>query len=87
MKIMSDGRVVCTIRPVQFTPEEEEWCQRFLDVWEFAGTKGLTTCPLGKAEDVRELGACWWKRRAVPRNRCRALVRAGHWDAPWGKNP
>jgi hypothetical protein len=75
-------RTTVKIRPVKFTPEEDEKYQQFHDEWEFAGTKGLTTCPYGKKEDVLDFAECWWKRRAVPRNRCVALVCVGHWDPP-----
>lgn len=70
------------LRFPEFTPEEEERYQRFLDVWEWVGTKGLTSCPYGKAEDVLDFAGCWWKRRKVPRNRCTALVPVGFWGCP-----
>lgn len=73
-------RTTVKIRPVPFTPEEEETYQRFLDVWEFKGTTGLVPCPCGQPGEVQELGGSWWKRRAIPRNRCTALVPAGFWN-------
>lgn len=85
MKIMPDGRLVCKIHPPPFPPESVEAYFRFLDEWDFVGVKSLVLYPYAKAEDVLDFAGCWWRKRKVPRNRCRALVRAGHWDPPTQK--
>lgn len=82
VEVVWGPRTTVKIRPVPSTPEAEEAYQKFLDVWEFVGTKGLVPCPYGNAEDVLDFGECWWKRRRPTRNRCTALVPAGFWSCP-----